>query len=351
MQYRTFGRRTGLRVSELALGTGNFGTRWGHGAEPAEAKRMFDRYAEAGGNFIDSADIYQFGEAETLVGEFIAADRDHFVVATKYSMGATPEAGISRTGNGRRNMLLAVEDSLRRLKTDRIDLLWVHAADGLTPTEEIVRGLDDLVRAGKIVHAGLSNFPAWRVARADAMAELRGWAPLVGIQVEYSLAERGAERELLPMAEALGLGATLWSPLGGGLLTGKYRKGEEGGRLAALGKLVRTEQSERVTAVVDAVLAVAEEARSTPTHVAIAWLRARAAASATALVPILGPRSAAQLEATLGALTLQLQADQLARLEAASAFEAGAPYDQIASSLAGTRGGHADIVAPRVPVA
>ena len=227
MQHRTFGRLTGLRVSEYALGAGNFGTRWGTGAEPAEAQRIFERFADAGGTVIDTAESYQLGESETLLGDFLAADRDHFVVATKYSNGvAKPE--MATTGNGRRNMIRAVEGSLKRLKTDRIDLYWVHFQDGVTPIEEILRGLDDLVSSGKILHAGLSNFPAWRVSRAQTIAELRGWSPIAGIQVEYSLVERTADRELLPMAEALGLGVTLWSPLGGGLLTGKYRLTDEG---------------------------------------------------------------------------------------------------------------------------
>src|SRR3954470_12929837 len=234
VRYRMFGERTGLRVSELGLGGGNFGTRWGYGAEPEEARRIFDRFAEAGGNFLDCADAYQFGQAETLLGQFVAADRDHFVLATKYTLGAEPEGGVSRTGNGRKNMVRSVEASLKRLGTDRIDLYWAHMADGTTPTEEIARGFEDLVRAGKVLHVGLSDFPAWRVARAATLAELRGWAPVGGIQVAYSLVERTPARGLLPMAEALGLAVTAWSPLGGGLLSGKYRRGEAG-RVAALG--------------------------------------------------------------------------------------------------------------------
>src|SRR5258706_7767065 len=240
MRYKIFGRRTGLRVSELALGAANFGTRWGHGAERAEAKKVFDRFVEAGGNFIDTADAYQFGESEELVGEFIAAERDSFVLATKSPLGAAADGGISRTGNSRKNMFRSVEESLKRLKTDRIDLYGTHFADGLTPIEEIVRAFDALARAGKIIYAGLSNFPAWRVARADLLAELRGWAPLAGIQIEYSLVERTADRELLPMVEALGLGAALWSPLGGGFLTGKDRASDEGRFRTRLRRVVNT---------------------------------------------------------------------------------------------------------------
>ncbi|CAI2420155.1 General stress protein 69 [Serratia fonticola] len=199
MRYTTFGRNTGLRVSELALGTGNFGTGWGYGSEKEEARAVFDGYVNAGGNFIDTADAYQFGQSEQMIGDFIAADRDHFVIATKYTLSALPDAGVARTGNSRRNMIASVENSLKRLKTDRIELLWAHFDDQMTPLEEIVRAFDDLIRAGKVQYAGLSNFPAWKIARAETLAELRGWSRIAGIQVEYSLAERTAERELLPM--------------------------------------------------------------------------------------------------------------------------------------------------------
>lgn len=245
MKYKRLGRKSGLRVSELALGTGNFGTGWGHGAEPAEAKKIFDGYVNAGGNFFDTANVYQSGESEALLGNFIASDRDQFVVATKYTNATETGAGISRTGNSRKNMVRAVEESLKRLKTDRIDLYWAHISDGVTPMEEIMRGFDDLVSSGKILYAGLSNFPAWRIARADLMADLRGWSPIVAIQIEYSLAERTPDRELIPMAEALGLAITTWSPLGGGFLTGKYRETTENSRLTKLGMLVHTEKPKK----------------------------------------------------------------------------------------------------------
>jgi len=227
MKYKVFGKNSGLRVSELALGTGNFGTGWGHGAEPEAARKIFDGYVNAGGNFFDTANVYQRGESETILGDFISADRDQFVVATKYTNAIQPVDGLSKTGNSRKNMVRAVEESLKRLKTDRIDLYWAHISDGVTPMEEIMRGFDDLVRSGKILYAGLSNFPAWRIARADLMADLRGWSPIVAIQIEYSLAERTPDRELIPMAEALGLAITTWSPLGGGFLTGKYRESSD----------------------------------------------------------------------------------------------------------------------------
>lgn len=340
MQYTTFGRRTGLRVSELALGTGNFGTGWGYGSEREEAKEVFDGYVDAGGNFIDTADNYQVGQSEEMLGDFIAADRDHFVLATKYTMGVAPNSGPSRTGNSRKNMVQSVEASLKRLKTDRIDLLWAHFSDGVTPLEEILRGFDDLARQGKILYAGLSNFPAWRVSRADVMAELRGWAPMAGIQIEYSLAERGADRELLPMAEALGVGAALWSPLGGGLLTGKYRDGSKDGRLTGFGgALVHTEKSGRETVILDTMETIAGEMGATPTQVAVAWLLHKSRNSPTALVPILGSRTRAQLDATLGAVAMTLSDDQAARLDAVSAIKLGSPYDTIAEQKAAIAGG------------
>ncbi len=352
MRYRIFGRRAGLRVSELALGAGNFGTRWGHGAERAAAKKVFDAYAEAGGNFIDTADNYQFGESEELVGEFIAAERDRFVVASKYTLGVDDHYGISRTGNSRKNLVSSVEGSLTRLKTDRIDLYWAHFADAMTPMEEILRGFDDLVRAGKILYAGLSNFPAWRVARGDLLAELRGWSPIAGIQIEYSLAERSADRELLPMAEALGLGAALWSPLGGGFLSGKYRQRNEGRINSILERLVHREKSERETAILDTVMAVAKEVGAAPSEIAIAWLLHRAARSTTALIPILGPRTPEQLNGTLGALAVQLSSAQAARLDEVSAVALGTPHQQIEGSAARIAGGDAALIhAPAVPVA
>jgi aryl-alcohol dehydrogenase-like predicted oxidoreductase len=352
MRYEIFGRRTGLRVSQLALGAANFGTRWGYGAERQDAKRVFDAYVEAGGNFIDTADSYQFGESEELVGEFIAADRDYFVVATKYTLGTTATDGISRTGNSRKNMIRSLEASLERLKTDRIDLYWAHFADGMTPMEEIIRAFDDLTRAGKIHYAGLSNFPAWRVSRADLLAEMRGWGPIAGIQVEYSLAERTAERELLPMAEALGLGAALWSPLGGGFLTGKYRLGDQGRINSLLARLVHTENTERERATLNIIIAIAKEVDRSPTEVAIAWMLHKARLSTTALIPILGPRTYEQLAGSLGALEVNLSQEQIGRLDETSQIAFGTPHEQTHGSAAAIAGGKPELLQTRIiPVA
>jgi aryl-alcohol dehydrogenase-like predicted oxidoreductase len=351
MRYTTFGRTSGLRVSEYALGAGNFGTRWGTKAEPAEARRMFDRFAEAGGTFIDTANSYQFGQSEELLGEFLGADRDRFVLATKFAGSTAPQPTVNTTGNGRRNMIATVEASLRRLRADHIDLLWVHHSDTVTPMEEILRGLDDLTRAGKIHHAGLSNFPAWRVSRGVTIADLRGWSPITAVQFEYSLVERTGELDLLPMAEALGLGVALWSPLGGGLLTGKYRSSDEGRLTDWQARLVHTESTAQKTAVVDAVLDIATETGASPAEVAVAWLRERSARSTTPLVPITGPRDVGQLDSYLAALDVQLSAAQYDRLAEVSAAPLGVPHAVSESTRSGLLGGDASVfLPPSVPV-
>jgi aryl-alcohol dehydrogenase-like predicted oxidoreductase len=351
MRYTTFGRRTGLRVSEYGLGTGNFGTGWGTGAERDEAKAIFERFAEAGGTLIDTADGYQLGESEKLLGEFLTTDRERFVLSSKYTSGTGAAGGVSLTGNNRKNMFRSVEASLRRLGTDYLDLYWVHFPDAVTPIEEILRGLDDLVSAGKILHFGLSNFPAWRVSHAAAIADLRGWAPVAGIQVEYSLVERTPERELLPMADALGLGVAQWSPLGGGLLTGKYRVSAEG-RLTDWGRLIHSEDSAQKTTVIDAVLAIADEIGTSPSQVSVAWLRERGRRSTTAYVPIIGPRNVKQLEDYLGALEVTLSQAQYSRLDQASAVPAGVPHDIADGMLDVVLGGdRGRFDRPAVPVA
>ncbi|AWT24933.1 General stress protein 69 [Corynebacterium provencense] len=351
MRYTTFGRRTGLRVSEYALGTGNFGTGWGAGADRDEAKAIFDRFVESGGNFIDTADTYQVGQSEQLVGEFIHGSRDDLVLATKFSVGAHSEQGLSRTGNARKNLRTSVEESLVRLDTDYIDVLWVHYPDALTPVDEVLRALDDLVSQGKILYVAFSNFPAWRVSRASLLADVSGWAPVAGIQVEYSLVERTAERELLPMAEALGLGVNLWSPLGGGLLTGKYRQSAEG-RLRDWGNLVHTETDARTTAIVDTVIETAEQVDRAPAQVATAWVRERARRLATPGVPIIGPRHVTQLDEYLAALTLDLTDEQYGRLDDVSQIALGVPHQANANSLDGLQGGQGNSFdGPIVPVA
>lgn len=320
MRYKLFGEHTGLRVSELVLGTGNFGTRWGHGSDPGESRQIFEAYAEAGGNFIDTANGYQFGESEEILGDLLAGRRDEFVLATKFTVRTDNNSGILVTGNSRRAMVSSVEASLKRLKTDRIDLYWAHMSDGVTPVEELVRGFDDLVRAGKILYAGLSDFPAWRVARAATIAELRGAVRIAGLQVEHSLVERTTEQELLSAGQALGLGVVAWSPLGGGMLTGKYRKGETGRREGFGGNVFQAENSEQRTTILDTLIVVANEAGVTPGEIAIAWVAAKGS------LPIIGPRTLAQLENNLGAAKVTLSSEQIARLDAVSAVPTAFPY-------------------------
>lgn len=321
MRYRLLGP-SGLRVAEVALGTMTFGDTIPWGAPRDECRRIFDAYAEAGGNFIDTAPNYTGGMSEQLVGEFVAGERDRFVVATKYTMH--PHTGDPNiAGNHRKNLVRALDGSLRRLGTDYIDLYWVHAWDGLTPVEELMRALDDQVRAGKILYVGISNAPAWVIAQANTLAALRGWTLFVGLQISYNLIERTAERDLLPMARAFGLGVSAWGPLGSGLLTGKYNEPDraEQRRLDTSTAVTADERNLAVAAIVGAVAA---ELDLSAAQVALAWVRQRG------ILPLLGARTTAQFAANLASLALTLDADQLARLDAASAIELGYPHDFLA---------------------
>jgi aryl-alcohol dehydrogenase-like predicted oxidoreductase len=324
MRYRLLGR-SGLRVSELCLGTMTFGEDWGWGSSRAESRAVLDAFLEAGGNFIDTANVYTNGTSESLLGEFLQGSRERVVLATKYTNTMTtgdPNAG----GNHRKNMVQSVEASLKRLRTDYIDLYWLHIWDRMTPLDEVMRAFDDLVRQGKILYAGVSDMAAWAVARANTLAELRGWTPFVGLQIEYSLIERTVERELLPMAESLGLGVTAWSPLSGGVLTGKYLASGGGSATdrynTAMGASFRPE-AERTDATVRAVLAVASEVGRSPAQVALAWLRQQP----TPVIPIVGARKLDQFRDNLACLDLKLEPAQLARLDAASRVELGFPHD------------------------
>ncbi len=311
MQYVPFGT-TGLRVSQLALGTGNFGTGWGYGADVATSTAILDTYADAGGNFLDTADVYQFGQSEEILGKALVGRREDFVLASKFSNGAAPEANRLVTGNSRKAMIASVEASLKRLKTDRIDLYWVHHPDDVTATAEIVRGFDDLARAGKILYAGLSNFPAWRLAQAATIADLTRALPIAAAQFEHSLVHRDPEADLFPASRALGLGVVTWSPLGGGVPTGKYRKGEIGRAEGFGGKVFQAEDTAQRTAIIDTVIAIADELHASPDQVAIAWAGSHGA------VPMIGPRSMAQLTSNLGALDIILTDEQSRRLDEVS---------------------------------
>ena len=347
MRYRIFGEKTGLRVSEMVLGTAMFGTAWGYGMETGEAWRILDRYVESGGNFIDTAESYQFGESETAIGEFLGADRDAIVLASKYSIGSSASLALAAVGNSRKAMVQAVEASLKRLKTDRIDVYFAHLSDGATPMDEIARGFDDLIRSGKILYGGLSNFPAWRVAVGAVTADLRGWAPISAVQLEYSLLQRTTEIEMLPMAEGLGLGVMGWSPMAGGLLTGKYREGESG-RATEQKESVLHEGDARTDAILDVLYEISQELEVQPGQVALAWV------SAKGVFPIIGSRTVAQIEENLSAATIRLSPDQTQRLDAVSAVTLAHPHDLInspANQASITGGLHDEIDPPARTVA
>jgi aryl-alcohol dehydrogenase-like predicted oxidoreductase len=323
MRYQVFGDRTGLKVSEFALGTGMLGKAYGYGTDPDEALQILEGYVEAGGNLIDLSDAYQGGESERLIGTFVGSKRNDFVLISKYTRSSHANPSLGVLGNSRKVMVQAVEESLRRLKTDHIDIYLAHLDDGVTPIEEIVRGFDDLARAGKIVYGGLCNFPAWRVATAVTLADLRGWLPIAAVQLEYSLIERTTERELLPMAEAMGLGVLGYSPLAAGILTGKYRRGERG--RATEFKAGVPQAGTNHEALLDVLIAVAAELQSDPAKVAIAWV------SAKGVIPILGANTRLQLDANLGASLIRLEAEQVARLDQASAISLGYPQERLSS--------------------
>lgn len=335
MKYRLLGN-TGLRVSELCLGAMIFGDqRDGLGASADEAAEIVDRFAGAGGNFIDTANRYAGGESERIVGDAIRSDRDRWVLATKYTLSSDPE-DPNAGGSHRKSMRRAIEASLDRLETDYIDLYWVHIWDAFTPVEEVIRALDDLVRSGKVLYVGISDTPAWMVSRPVTMATERGLTPFSALQIPYSLIERTVERDLLPMARALDLAVTGWAPLGGGLLTGRYgsdRDRPSEGRLARIGGAhAEAKLTERNLAIADAVLAVADQRGASPTQIAIAWVRAQQ--SRGVIIPIVGVRTSDQLTDNLGAAEIDLEADELALLNEPSEITLGFPGDFGGASMA-----------------
>jgi aryl-alcohol dehydrogenase-like predicted oxidoreductase len=322
MRYKLLGP-SGLRVSELCLGTMSFGDAWGFGADEKHSHQILGDFAEAGGNFIDTANKYHEGQSEEIVGGFLGPGRDRWVVATKYTLAMRP-GDPNAAGNSRKNLRASVEASLRRLQTDYLDLLWVHAWDYTTPVEEVMRALDDLVAAGKVTHVALSDAPAWVAAAANTMAGLRGWSPLVALQAEYSLLERTAERELVPVAAAFGLSVCAWAPMGAGILTGKYTAGTsmtpEDSRRAAANQARLTDRNLQIAREVDRV---ADELGATSAQVAVAWVRQRD----RRIIPILGIRKPEQLQDVLGCLEVVLPAEHLARLDEVSRIELGFPYE------------------------
>jgi aryl-alcohol dehydrogenase-like predicted oxidoreductase len=332
--YRTLGR-SGLRVSPLCLGAMTFGTDWAWGADEATSRAMLDRYAALGGNFVDTANIYTKGHSEVILGGWLAerGARQRMVVATKFG-GSLHSGDPNAGGASRKSILFNCEESLRRLRTDFIDLYWLHFSDPHTPVDETMRALDDLVRAGKVRYAGVSDTPAWRVVQAQYEAIFRGWSPFVALQIEWSLAERTVEHDLVPMAAANGLGITPWSPLKGGLLSGKYgraKRPEGEGRHGPASKHF----TERTWAILDALEAVAAEQGRSVAEIALAWVLARPGVAS----PIIGARTLAQLEANLASLAVALTAEQTARLDAASAPEPVFPHGFLANTRAVSQGG------------
>lgn len=326
MRYRLLGA-SGLRVSELALGAMTFGTETGFGVDKEESRRVYDAFRAEGGNFIDTANVYAAGTSESFLGEFIATERERIVLATKYT-GGMRGRDVNATGNSRKNMMDSVHASLKRLDTDYIDLYWVHARDYLTPIDEVMRGLDDLVSQGKVLYVGVSDTPAWVVSQANTIAQFRGWSPFIGLQIRYSLVDRTVERELLPMARALDLAVTPWGIVGSGVLTGKYNLDPQAeGRARARGQI-----SERQLTIAAETMAIAEEVGATPSQVAIAWVRS----GEGNIIPLLGARTEAQLAENLGALEVTLSDAQLGRLNEVSAIEPGFPHEMLRPQSQGT---------------
>jgi aryl-alcohol dehydrogenase-like predicted oxidoreductase len=337
MNYQLLGR-SGLRVSELCLGTMTFGAKqWGTSEQ--EAGPIYQAFRDAGGNFFDTAnEIYSDGRSEEILGRLVKGHRDEAVIASKYSFHVPGSRNPNIAGNQRKSLKRSVEASLRRLGTDYLDVLWTHCWDGITPVDEVMRALDDLVREGKILYIGASNTPAWVVAKSNTLAELRGWTSFVGLQIEYNLIERAAERELLPMAAALGLSVCAWSPLASGILSGKYGNADD-----TQGKRLETFQlkplDERSLAIARGVSAVAEQLGRHPVHVALNWLRAK-----PGVIPLLGARTLAQLDENLACLDFQLNANHVASLDQLSHVELGYPHDFIKRTKGIVLGGFQDVI-------
>jgi aryl-alcohol dehydrogenase-like predicted oxidoreductase len=307
---------SGLRVSRLCLGTATFGNaEWG--CDLAESDRVLGSYLDAGGNFLDTANKYADGNSERTLGVLLGKRRDRVVLGTKFT-ATMDDSDPNRAGNQRKNLVRSLEESLRRLRTDYVDILWVHAWDGVTPIEELMRALDDQVRAGKVLSVGISNAPSWMMTWANSLATVRGWSPFVAVQSEYNLLERGAERELLPMTRYFGLAYLGWAPIAQGRLTGKYGAGSGGaGRLTA-GEVAMSDRQHQIVAE---TVAVAKELGCAPATVALSWIITHR----PDVLPVIGARNTEQLGANVACLDVMLSPAQLSRLTAASAGDAGSP--------------------------
>ncbi|MCL5270658.1 MAG: aldo/keto reductase [bacterium] len=336
--YRLLGR-SGLRVSPLCMGTMTFGEVSGWGAPEDESRAMLEHYLERGGNFIDTANLYTQGTSETWLGRFLKGRRDGVVLGTKFTINMYP-GDPNGGGNHRKSIVRSLEDSLRRLQTDYIDIYWLHDWEWRAPIDEVMRALDDLVRAGKILYLGISNMPAWKVAQANTMADLRGWSPFIAMQAEYSLVQRSTEREVIPMARELGLGLLPWSPLAGGMLTGKYNPADEDSLTPPTkptrGGFVEEKINRQNVAIVREVLNVAHEMGQSPAQVALNWTMQRPGVTSI----VLGARTMAHLKDNMGCLDFTLPAEQMRRLCEVSAFEPGYPHwmlelDRVKNAITG----------------
>ncbi len=320
MKYTTLGK-SGVRVSELCLGTMTFGTEWGWGADFDDCAKIFEAFAQAGGNFIDTANYYTGGTSEKFLSELLKSDRERFVVGTKFSL-AVRKGDLNAGGNHRKNIRQALEASLKRLQTDYIDLYWLHAWDFTTTPEEIMRTLDDLVCAGKVLYLGISDTPAWIVAQANTMAQYTDREAFTALQIEYSLIQRTPERDLLPMAKAFDMAVTPWSPLGSGLLTGKYRQNNDKSKRL---KENSARFSERNLRIADTLCNMAEKTGYPPAAIALRWLVERNT------LPIIGARTVEQLNENLKALEVELPREAYIDVEEASKIELGFPHEFLAS--------------------
>jgi aryl-alcohol dehydrogenase-like predicted oxidoreductase len=323
-KYITLGK-SGLRVSPFALGTMTFGEDLGWGSSVEESEKILDRYIELGGNFIDTANFYTKSHAEKIIGDHVGqhkARRERLVIATKFSGNLYP-GDPNGGGSNRKSIVAALENSLRRLRTDYIDLYWLHNWDIHTPIEETMRALDDLVRDGKVRYVGVSDTPAWKIAQANVLAHFRGWSPFIGLQVEYSLLERTIEQELVPMALELGLGITPWSPLKSGALSGKYNRKNAGQVKSDRAFVGANLLNEKTYSIIDELEAIAQQHDSTPARVALAWVQSQPGVTST----IIGARRLAQLEDNLKALDLHLKSEDLNRLDALTKPTFGFPQN------------------------
>lgn len=335
-QYVTLGR-SGLRVSPLCLGAMTFGEDLGWGSSVEESQQIIDRYNDLGGNFIDTANFYTRSHSEKIIGDHVGrhpARRDHLVIATKFSGNLYP-GDPNGGGSGRKSLISACENSLRRLQTDYIDLYWLHIWDTITPIDETMAALDDLVRAGKVRYLGVSDTPAWKIVEANLLARFRGWSQFVGLQIEYSLLERSVEQELVPMAREFGLGITPWSPLKSGVLSGKYTRRTEGQHKADRGAIVDAFLNEKTYAVVDDLEIIAKAHETTVASVALAWVHAQPGVSSI----IIGARRLAQLDDNVRAVDVKLTDDELARLDALTEPAFGFPHNVLANAPGIINGG------------